>query len=410
MQEKLENKDHTGGNEQERAEPESVRDSIRAAIEEHQDDSSENRTEKETKVEKETQENKQDTKSDESTVSDDKRQSKQSGDSSSRLPDDTGEISKEVEAKPDKEAKAPSILPKEIQDNWNNIPEPARAHFTKVQKELADTKADLGRRTAHYKDLDEAIAPYADSIKQMGVTPAQTISRLFQWMNELSGPNKLDVIHQLARNFGMDLEGFYADVYSQGGQQQQQLQQTQQTQQGQQQQDQQYYTDPRLAEAVYGLNEELNQLKRNQDVQRQNSAAATVNTWAGLQADGSYSKKPHFAQVRQLMFSLLSSGAVPLVNGNLDLDAAYEQACYSHPEIRQELLAQQEQEKQASLKAAAEKKAAEDRAKVAKANSLNASLRPSSPPNGVIGNNASKVNKGNSVRDSIINAMREVNN
>lgn len=375
----------------------SIRESIMAAVEEHANDEPDTKDVKENKD--------VDTKD-----KDENKDDKVAKDDSSKATDESKVIDKTIQNvdstepkdKQVKEEKAPSILPKEVQQDWGKFSVEHRAYLTKTQKELADTKAELGRRTAASKDLDDAIAPYQGSIQNLGLTPGQTVSRLFQWMDALSGPNKYDAIFKLAENFGIDLDSVYSGYSNTQNQQDQNQNQNQNQQQYQE-------IDPRLAEAMYGMYNEINEMKAGQQRQKQQSAAATINNWAGLQPDGTFSKKPYFDKVRQSMLGLLTSGAIPLVNGNLDLDTAYDQACYSNPEIRQELLAQQESEKQAQAAEAAKKKAEEDKAKAAKAAKLNVSLRPTSPT-GEIAVRKPNSKGDNSIRNSIYEAIREVNN
>jgi hypothetical protein len=309
--------------------------------------------------------------------------------------DKAKKVAAEKEDKEDKEDKAPSILPKEIQSDWASLPSATKTYVSKVQKELADAKANLGR----HKDMDAAIAPFLPAIQQWGATPAQTVSALFQWMDALSGPNKVSAIEQLAYNFGMDLAEIYAPI-----------EQADNTNQNQNQNQNQDYRemDPRWADTIGSMYQEVSQLKQQQEKARWDNTANYINNWAGLQTDGSFKNKPHFNEVRQVMFSLLSTGAIPLVNGQLDLDTAYDHACYSVPEVRQALMAEQQKATQEAEKAAKAKKAAEDRARVAKARSLDMGLKPTSPTDNAANN--SKPNGKVSVRESIRQAMSELNN
>lgn len=385
----------------------SVRESILSAVKEHapQDNDRQERDDtKEIKSERDSNEFR------------DSKQSSDLAEQKSEKEDSKIDAKVEKDRAEDKievvEDKAPSILPKELQAAWKDLSPDVKNYVTKTQKELADIKAESGRKAQHYKEIDAAIAPYSQAIQNWGVTPGQTVDRLFKWMDALTGPHKYHYIQQLAYDFGMDLDALYAQKYAQ---QQQQADPTATADQNIQ--PQQDYVDPRVAQAIEAMYSEVTQLKNAHVQQKQSAAANHVETWAGAQPDGSYKNKPYFPQVRQIMYSLLASGAVPLVNGNLDLDTAYEHACYSNPEIRQALLAQQAKSEQDKAEEARKKKVAEDQARVTRAKSANQSLKPSSPSgnatsvdaNGRVRDNRTGQFKPASVKESLIQSIRELN-
>lgn len=404
---------------EQRQERVSVRDSINAAIEEHSEIESKQQDkdieEKEDKKEKKLKKDDDTEVVDTTSEDEDKIKKEKKIKDKNLIEEASEEQDKEIqEQKEPKVAKAPAGLPKDIKDTWATLPPNVQQFVTRINKESADQKAAHGRDIARYKEMDAAIAPYLPSIQQLGVTPAQTVDRLFQWMNALAGPSKYQAIQQLAGDFGIDLQAMYMPKQNQ---QQNQNQQQQDNTQQQEQQDQVSNTDPRLVEALQAMYDKIYGLEENTMRQREQVAAQSVNNWAGLQQDGTYKNKPYFPQVRQMMFTLLSSGSIPTINGNLDLDAAYDQACYAIPEIRQLIMDEQEETKQAKLEEARQKKALADKAKLSKAKSLNVSLKPASPTgnfNGAniganIGANKQRNAKGpTSVRDSILSAVREV--
>ncbi len=380
--------------------PVSVRDSIRSALKEHAEDDADDKDDKEIKA---TPEKKKPVKAskddnDEEDAGDDDTSKKDKKEPVVKEPKDTTEKVETVE----KKEKAPASLPKEVTAEWDKLPSNVQTYLTKAQKDLTDTKSMLGRIQSQSREMDQVIAQYEPSIRQLGVTPAQTVDRLFQWMNGLSGPHKVSVARQLLQNFGIDLN------------QQQQQQDVQDNQQQQQQQQQYAPLDPQYAETLNSLHSEVNALKTQQQQARERNAAETVNSWAGLQADGTYKNKPHYDKVRQSMFSLMASGAVPMIkdsygNDRLDLDGAYEAACYANAEVRAAL----EQEKQEQLKEQqtkdAEAKKQREKDKVLAARKASGSIRPGAPAALPNSNPAPKkgANGTVSVRDSIKHAIRE---
>lgn len=306
--------------------------------------------------------------------------------SSDEKEDDEVSLASEKADAPVKE-KAPSGLAKEVTDNWDKLPSEIRQYITRTQKEYSDTKAALGRREAQSRDMDTVLQTYEPAIRQLGVTPAQTVDRLFQWMNALAGPHKVQAAQQLLKDFGISLNQ-QADNFDPN------FDPTKQT----------VVTDPKVAQlesTVQNLIAHQTEQQKRQEAEKAQAALETVNTWAGLQGDGTYKSKPHFESVRGLMFNLIQTGVVPLLNGRLDLDGAYEQACYAHPQIRAEL----EKEKAvAKAKEAASRSAKE----VEKAKKAGISLKGVSPS--VVSDNKQprKANGSVSVRDSIVSAVQEV--
>ena len=120
--------------------------------------------------------------------------------------------------------------------------------------------------------------------------------------------------------------------------------------------------------------------------------------------------KPHFESVRGLMAQLIQSGAVPLKNGNVDLDGAYDMALYANPEVRNQVLAAQQAEsaKQAKVKADAERKVQQDQANKARRVAVGvSSSSPGAAPGTIAGRPVGKGRK--SVRESILEAREALN-
>jgi len=414
------NRQETEQEDLEEEQPLSVRDAIKAAVEEHtviddelKDDAKEQDDSDDKSEQKIILDEEEKIKDDKTDVKDSKEKASAKASKEVEAKEKT---SKELEAKEkaSKEVEAkvvvPTTIPKEVQKDWAKLSSSTQQYITKSQKELSDTKAELGRKVAQYKDIDAAIAPYQGSIRQLGVTPAQTVDRLFQWMNALAGPNKYQAIQQLAQDFGIDLPALYVEN---SGNNQKQNGAVGQNQKTNYQDDSPQYqpVDPRLVTALESMYSEVSDLRSNHQRQRELTAEQSVSNWAGLQQDGTYKNKPYFSQVRQHMFNLLAGGSIPLVNGSLDLDAAYESACYTHPEIREQVLQERDNDKFANVEAARKQKVVENKAKVNKAKSLSVGLKPSSP-SGDISEQANTRGKSNksSVRDSIMSAIQEARN
>src|SRR4029077_10540555 len=113
--------------------------------------------------------------------------------------------------------------------------------------------------------------------------------------------------------------------------------------------------------------------------------------------------KTHFEDVRKLMADLIASNTVPLKNGQVDLDRAYEMAIYADPNVRTKVLAaEKEAERKAAVaKAAAEKKAQQEAAD--KARKAAVSITGAAP--GTPGTPGKPTGKRKTVRESLNEAM-----
>lgn len=368
--------------------PVSVRDSLREAIRENDDDDA-----SDIKDDKKITAKSEKKKPVKLATEIDDNDEEDAGDDDTSKPQKEKVVKEEIKTEPvvaeEKKTPAPANLPKEVTENWDKLPSNVQTYLTKQQKELTDAKSNMGRMQAHTRDLDAVLTQYEPAIRQLGVTPAQTVDRLFQWMNALAGPHKNVAIRQLAESFGISLE------------------QSDQTQDNSQQQQQQVVSDPRIDALIASQQKQEQQLQQ----QRERSAASTVNNWAGLQSDGTYKNKPHYGKVRNLMANLLAGGTIPMlvdpISGEekLDLDAAYDAAVYANTETRALL----EQEKQEEAKKEAEAKKQQNVQKLKAAKNAGSSIKPGAPAGNPNANPLPKKGQNGtvSVRDSIRHAIRE---
>ena len=153
-------------------------------------------------------------------------------------------------------------------------------------------------------------------IRQFGKSRAETVTQLMSWFSELS-KNPLVAFPALVRSMGHE-KTF-----------QQHLQQQQAGAQPQQQQDP---LDQRLAPYLQHFEQRLGTFQQHVDAQQERAVNDILSNWS--------KDKPFYEKVRGVMASGISSGAVPLKGGNVDLDGAYAFACAADPEIREQLYAE----------------------------------------------------------------------
>src|SRR5260221_14737788 len=259
-------------------------------------------------------------------------------------------------------------------------------------------------------------------IRQFQKTPGQAITQLFSWFDALA-KNPDEAFPALIKSYKYNPDAMLAKYgYVRKQQPQQQQQPNGQVQNGQVQPDGQAQPGqqpdvpipPSVQQYINKLEQRQNQLEQQvgqqfnnlgQYYQEQNAAKTQemLEQWSR--------DKPHFDRVRVKMGYLLTPGpdgaaAIPLRDGKVDLDEAYSQAVWMDPEIRQEILAQQQTQAEATRKAKQEaaQKAAQDKAD--KARRTATSLTSSAPGAEVSRKDKSSV--GLSVRDSLKNAIKEL--
>lgn len=259
---------------------------------------------------------------------------------------------------------------KELAPVWSGLPQAVQAAITKREADMAKGVESLKTR---YQELDGAVAPYRDSIKRFGFTESQAVDQLFKWQMALAGPDKVTAFVALMRSHGIDPATIFA---ANPGPQAASLLNNGEI-------------PPHLLTKINSLEQKVGQFDQHFASQTKSAAEQTVMTWA--------KDKPHYTAVRQLMGQLIQSGAVPLNNGNVDLDAAYQMAVHANQETR-ELVAQEQR-----VKEVADRKAALDKAKRAASSMRTGAPVPPAQPNG-----AGKLKRDESVRDSIKNALTEL--
>lgn len=261
----------------------------------------------------------------------------------------------------------------ELSTLWSGLTPAAQAAISKRETEMSNGVDKLKNQ---FQELDQAVKPYDESIRRFGFTRAQAVDQLFKWQMALAGPNKIEAFRHLMRSHGVDPATVAGAP--QGAPNGAQPNGT-------------AAIPAELNTVLQGIVNKIGQLDQDRVAQTQNAAQQTVMTWS--------QGKPHFEKVRQLMGQLIQSGAVPnLPSGHPDLDAAYDRAIYTDPEVRALVLAEEQAKKTATNKAAIEAK-----------RRAGQSMRVGSPA-APAANNGPTRKKGEpeSARDSITRALAEL--
>lgn len=209
-----------------------------------------------------------------------------------------------TEAKPRDIASVETIdIPDTLRDDqefaaeWDNVPTSIKKRLLAREKEIQEGLSQYQEKARGYDEYEPFLAPRLGAMQRIGVSPAQVVGRAIEWHDRLSHPNPqvhLQAFLQLAQNYNVDLKSLGPIAPLDPNQVQQARQRGQL-----------YHST--LAEA--------HQAKQQETTNGNKAALDHVNAWA--------KDKTHYGKVRPLMLTLLSTGAVPLKDNSLDLDAAY---------------------------------------------------------------------------------------
>lgn len=320
---------------------------------------------------------------------------------------------------------APTSWTREAKAEWSKLPERIKREVLKREK---DVEKGVEALKNQYKEIDEAIAPYAPVIRQFQKTPGQAVSQLFAWFDALA-KNPDQAFPALAKSYNYDMRRLaqaagYRLIPMQGQNEQvQQVQNGQQRVQGAESGQQpagpvapevQAYIN-KLEQRLNGFEQQVGQRlsAHDQYVQQQNQYYQEQNAARTQEMLENWAKdKPYFQDVRMMMGHLLTpdpntgQAAIPLRDGKVDLDAAYEAAVYALPDVRSLVLADQQAKVDAARKAKllADKKAQQEQAEKAKRTAT--SISTSAP--GAEVSRKESAPKGMSVRDSLKAAIRDL--
>lgn len=293
-----------------------------------------------------------------------------------------------------KKSKAPFGLPKNVRSKFDSADPEIQEYLGKLVKETMDIKANEGRR-APMRDVEQVLAPLLPEMQQIGVSPAQFVKRLVDYTYALAHPQaKYNAIAQLAHDYQIDLTLFGAEGVK--NKDDNKVEQTVDN------------IPPELTQKLDTIINRFSQLETTHKSDNEKVALDTINTWAGYDpATKEFKSRPFFPVVRQTMHSLIASGTVPLKDGKIDLDGAYDAACFAHPEVRDYIM----EEQGVKMQTEQLRQQQAQQQQVIRAKNAGSSLRPGAPalrsPNTV----TSKLNsKGQplTVRDSLRQAIAQM--
>jgi hypothetical protein len=233
---------------------------------------------------------------------------------------------------------APNTWKKEAAAQWGTLPPDVRAEIQRREQDMHRGIEQYKTAAGFGQSIERAIAPYAQTLQQLGVSPDRAIGELMAADHKLrhgSPQEKSAYFAELAHSYGIDI-GQATQAHAAFNPEQHALQvQNQQLQ---------------------------SQLQSFQQTQQQQAQASLDSEISAFSADPSHS---HYETVKPQMIALLQAGQAT------SLADAYEQAIYANPTTRAAVLQQQ---------ATAQRDEAAKKAQTAKAAaSINHRPRPAMP-------------------------------
>ena len=237
-------------------------------------------------------------------------------------------------------AKPPSSWKREYHEPWQTVDPKLREYIWQRDEETRNGVEPLRAKAQFAEQMQQAIQPYENTIRGLGIQPAQAVQALMQADHVLrtSAPEqKRAYLAQLAQQYGITLDG--SEYYPPAG----------------------GPVDP----MIYNLQNELNSVrgeivgyKQQQEEAQNQTLLSEINSFAD--------KAEYFEDARPTMITLLQSGVATT------LEDAYEKAI----RLNDDLFQKSQQSRQAE--AETERKSAANRAaKAAKAAAV--SVRSSTP-------------------------------
>lgn len=196
---------------------------------------------------------------------------------------------------------------------------PIKRDLEKRESEISNGFKTYSEKAKQYDALDQVLAPSRSVYQQHGLkSDAEAVSRLFEWEAAVRH-NPAHALTQLARQYGVDLSQL-----AQGNSQAPQGQEI-----------------PEHLRPVLDQFGQMSQTVASMQTEIQNARtekiASELSTFA--------KDKPHFEKVRVRMGQMMAAGIVPAT----DLNTAYEQAVWADPDLRTELLKEQDEKRKAEF-------------------------------------------------------------
>ena len=249
------------------------------------------------------------------------------------------EASNEVE--PPVWKRPPASWKKEVHELWNTADDRLKEYAWQREEQMRKGVEPLLSKAQFADAMNQALEPYMNTIRGLGMTPDKAVSALMQadhFLRNAPPQQKLAYLHQIAQQYGIDMSGAIDPNAAQA-------------------QNQNLQYAPILNE-INNIRGEINGWKQQQEAVQNQALLGEINNFA--------QKAEFFEEARETMIPLLQNGLADT------LEDAYNKALRLDPELFERV--QQAQQAQAEAKKSAELNRA---AKAARAAAV--SVRSSTP-------------------------------
>lgn len=233
-------------------------------------------------------------------------------------------------AAPEQAAWKPSSWKADELAEWDKAPASVRNAIERREREMNQFMERTAPLRRMGEEIVQAIQPYNNVLQADGITPQAATAeaaKLYAIFRTGTPEMKLSTIQQIAQYHGIDLSPLASGQMPQ--------------------------VDPQIAAIQRELSQTRQQLAAMSSSQTERENAALQQHFSVFAQN-----RPHFEAVRNDMATLIEAAAHQ--GQNMTLEDAYDRAVWARPDLRQQLLAQQEAEraKEQAQKIAEAKKAA----------------------------------------------------
>jgi hypothetical protein len=247
----------------------------------------------------------------------------------------------------------PAALTKEEKELWSSLPLKMQEAFLRRE---SDTQKGVDNLKAKYQPIEDVLAPVRPLLQQRGLTEAHAVKQLFDWHSALASPHKesqIAAFKALAQSHGVNLN-LLAPAVSPAQPSVAPATHPQPTDPNQQHQDPFAAIQPYLQQTLQPIQQQLANYEAEIQRQKLDTANRELSTFS--------KDKPHFEKVRLRMAEILTTASQ--YGRPVDLQQAYDEAVWGMPEIRSEIMQEQENKRQAEFQASQESLAAKAREEV----------------------------------------------
>lgn len=193
--------------------------------------------------------------------------------------------SEEVNAEPqtsvDDDDPLPSTWSAEMREHWKSTPKNVREYIQKRERQQHDyisrTGSELGKLRKEYSEVETALKPYENILKEKGVSKGSVITRMIQEREEMS-KNPRQFIKRLADSHALDLLDLAMDDDQSEPKEVRQAR---------------YEFEQQRAQ----IEAQKGQIESERESLHKNQLTTYIEAWG--------SQRPHFNQVRQAMAQIL---------------------------------------------------------------------------------------------------------